>query len=97
MDDTEIIQPEKMGYTVYTKSGCNNCTKIKHFLCEIGANMFIVNCDEYILDNKDHFMNFIKVTAKQEVRFFPIVFLNGEFIGGYNETVLHCRMFFGTS
>ena len=90
-EETEFVPPEKNGYTIYSKSGCPNCLKIKTFLCEKGLNQFIINCDEYILDDKQKFLNYIETIAEKSVKLFPMVFLNGKYIGGYIETLLQCE------
>jgi len=91
IEDTQYIKPLITGYTIYSKSGCINCVKIKKYLCDYGEDFLMINCDEYIIENKKHFLNFIKCLTKIEidVKTFPIIFLNNEFIGGYNETILH--------
>jgi glutaredoxin len=89
MDEEEFVSPAQKGYTVYSKSGCPNCTKIKKYLCENGAEMLYVNCDEYILENKEGFLKFIANLAEKSVRVFPIVFFERKFIGGYEDTEYH--------
>jgi len=91
MDDDEYITPAANGYTIYTKSGCPNCVKIKTYLCECGAEMLVVNCDEYIIENKQEFLQFIAKCAEKEIKLFPMVFFNNEFIGGYAEAETHYK------
>lgn len=91
MDDEEYIKPATNGYTIYTKSGCPNCVKIKKYLCECGAEMLVVNCDEYIIENKQEFLQFIAQCAEKEIKLFPMVFFNTEFIGGYAEAETHYK------
>ena len=83
----EFPIPEKDQITVYSKSGCINCTKVKTMLKEKGLEFTIIDCDEFILENKEEFLAFIKNMVGKEYRMFPMVFRNSEFIGGYNETV----------
>ena len=86
----EFIEPSKLGFTVYSKSGCPNCTKIKSLLKEKNLVFVVVDCDEYILEEKESFLLFIQnlTHAKNENRLlFPIVFNDKQFIGGYKETV----------
>jgi len=80
------VYPSTDSYTIYTKSGCPNCTKVKKLLCNVTPNPLVIDCDEYIIEDKISFIEFIKKIAKKEYNLFPIVFLNGQFIGGYNET-----------
>jgi glutaredoxin len=85
----EFIEPSILGFTVYSKSGCPNCLKIKSLLKEKNLLFVVVDCDEYILEEKEAFLLFIKnlTCAKNEDRFlFPIVFYDKQFIGGYKET-----------
>jgi len=80
-----IENPTSEGYTIYSKSGCINCTKIKNLLKEKQLFFIEIQCDEYLFENKENFLLFIKEKAKKEHKTFPIIFFNGEFIGGYNE------------
>jgi hypothetical protein len=45
-----------------------------------------VNCDEYLIEDKEFFLSFIKNLANKECKVFPIIFNNGAFIGSFNET-----------
>lgn len=78
--------PDKSKITVYSKSGCINCSKVKTLLKDNNITFNIIDCDEFILENKEEFLLFIKTLAGKEYRMFPIVFDNKKFIGGYNET-----------
>jgi glutaredoxin len=80
--------PLDVGFTIYSKSGCDNCTKVKKLLREKNIFYFEVNCDEYLVEDKEGFLKFIKDTAKIEYEYktFPIVFYNSLFFGGYKET-----------
>jgi glutaredoxin len=92
MDEEEYVSPAVNDYTIYSKSGCPNCVKIKKYLCEVGAKLLVINCDEYILENKENFLNFIESLAGKEVKIFPMVFYEGQYIGGYAETEKHYNM-----
>lgn len=83
----EFPTPEKGQITVYSKSGCINCSKVKTLLKEKSFVFNVIDCDEFILENKEEFLTFIKSIVGKEHRIFPIVFDNKKFIGGYNETV----------
>lgn len=78
--------PEKNQITVYSKSGCINCSKVKTLLKDKNLAFNVIDCDEFILENKEEFLLFIQTLTGKEYRMFPIVFDNKEFIGGYNET-----------
>ena len=65
-------------FIIYSKSGCKNCTKIKFFFKNNNINFLEVNCDDYILDDRDDFLNFIynKIGKTLENPLFPFVFFN---------------------
>jgi glutaredoxin len=78
-------------FTVYSKSGCINCSKVKKLLVDNKLTMEIIDCDDYILENKEEFLEFIKEKAGKEYKMFPMVFSNKTFVGGYNETVEYVK------
>ena len=45
-----------------------------------------VSCDEFLIEDKEGFLTFIKERANKEYRTFPMVFKDGKFIGGFDET-----------
>ena len=73
----EIDCPSKNMYTNYSKSGCPNCIKIKHFLQEKNIEYNIVDCDDYIIENKN---------IMQRSQNISNDFFDEKYIGGYNET-----------
>jgi glutaredoxin len=76
------------GFTIYSKSGCINCVKVKQFLKEKFTAFKEIDCDEELIDNRDEFLALMQeMSGGQKVTMFPIVFYNGEYIGGYKETV----------
>ena len=79
-------EPIKSGFTIYSKSGCINCSKVKSLLKEKKLFFSVIDCDEYIIENKEDFLLFIKDKANREYKMFPMVFYDGSFIGGYTET-----------
>ena len=83
----EFENPSESGFTIYTKSGCPNCTKVKALLKDKKLKFNLIDCDEYIIEDKDFFLLFIKELTNTEVKTFPIIFYDKEFIGGYSETV----------
>ena len=83
----EIENPSDNGFTIYSKSGCPNCISIKTLFKNKNLSFNIINSDEYIFENKDFFLNFIKQLSNTEVKSFPIIFYEKKFIGGYNETI----------
>ena len=63
--------------------------KISYGLTVCNEHEEIKNLIEFILENKEEFLLFIKTLAKQEYKTFPMVFTNAQFVGGYNETNNH--------
>jgi glutaredoxin 3 len=84
----EFEEPSKTVYTVYSKSGCTYCTKVKQLLQEKNYAFDLIDCDEYLLEDKEGFLKFIKDKAGKEYRTFPMIFRCGEFVGGFAETKL---------
>ena len=82
----EFELPTKTGFSIYSKSGCPNCSKVKSFLKDNNYNFNIIDCDEYLIEAKDDFLEFIKNLAQKECRVFPIIFFNSNLVGGFNET-----------
>jgi len=82
----ECIEPIKKGFTVYSKSGCSNCLTIKKIIKENNFFYLEVNCDEYILENREKFLTFIEDRAETSYKIFPIVFYDGKFVGGMVHT-----------
>ena len=82
----QFERPRKNGFSVYSKSGCPNCTKVKKLLKEKNLLFNVIDCDDYILENKQTFLNFIKNISNVEINVFPIIFYEGKYIGGFIET-----------
>lgn len=82
----EIIAPDVEGFTIYSKSGCPNCTSVKKLIKEKHFFCLEINCDEYILEDKEKFLKFIENIAETSYKTFPMVFYNGKFIGGLTHT-----------
>ncbi len=82
----EFEKPYKCGFTIYSKSGCPNCLKVKALLKDKNLIFNIVDCDEYLIEDKENFLLFIEDLTKKTCRVFPLVFNDEIFIGGYNET-----------
>jgi glutaredoxin len=88
MDSVPFIEPELNKFTIYSKSGCPNCVKAKTLLKDKGLPFLIVDCDEYILENKAEFLQFIEKKALTEWKSFPIIFddinfVGNKFVGGF--------------
>ena len=88
----EIIEPQEKSFTIYTKSGCPNCIKVKGLFYTSPIKPLIVDCDEYLMKDRTAFLEFIKTKKENDSpTFFPIVFNNGVYIGGYNEILALIR------
>ena len=87
MSKVEYEVPVEKGYTIYSKSGCPNCIKAKKEIAS--ENPTIVDCDDYIIEDKDEFLFFMKTLIGKEHRFFPMIFKDGVFIGGYVELCIY--------
>ena len=82
----EFEKPCNDNFTVYSKSGCPNCINVKNLLKDKKLIFNVVDCDEYIIEDKENFLLFIKDLSQREIKQFPIIFHDGIIIGGYNET-----------
>lgn len=83
----EFIVPSVSIFTIYGKSGCPYCDKVKALLDEYKQEFTYVNCDEYLLADRDAFLGFIRTVAGKEYKTFPMVFSPKGFIGGYTDTI----------
>jgi len=82
----EFIKPKLYEFTIYSKSGCPNCRRVKSLLTEMNQRFTIIDCDDYLLESKEEFLQFIHTISQQNVNVFPIVFDNNNYIGGFLET-----------
>ena len=82
----EYEKPALSGYTIYSKSGCILCNKVKDLLKARGYEFILVDCDEHLIEDRDGFVAFIESYVKKESGGFPKVFHDGVFIGGFAET-----------
>jgi glutaredoxin len=83
----EFTKPILTGFTVYSKSGCPNCVTVKKVIKEKHFLFHEINCDDYILEDKEEFLKFIETNIGRSHKTFPIVFYEGKFIGGLNDTI----------
>lgn len=80
-------EPFENSFTVYTKSGCKFCTEVKKLLKLSNIFFQIIDCDDYILENKQQFLDFIQTKTSAQIKTFPMVFNEKQiFIGGYVDT-----------
>jgi glutaredoxin len=85
----DFEKPSATGYTIYSKSRCPFCRKAKVLLEE--EPYTIIDCDQYLADDttKQDFLQFIENLINKEYRTFPMIFKDGQFIGGFNETKIY--------
>lgn len=83
----EYPTPSKSGYTIYSKMSCSYCEKAKKLLADDDLTIF--NCDQYLENDKELFLEFIKKITNKDHRTFPIIFINSSFLGGYGELLIH--------
>ena len=83
----EFTEPNKIGFSVYSKSGCPNCVKVKKVIKEKKFLLNEIDCDEYLFEDKEGFLTFIREKIGTDCRVFPMIFFDGKFIGGYNEAL----------
>ena len=67
---------------------CKKILQDKNFIFNV------VNCDDYIIEDKELFLLFIKDLSEREIKQFPIIFYDGVIVGGYNETKEFINKFF---
>jgi len=83
----EFTGPDNTSFTVYSKSGCPSCTTVKKFIKDKHFFVTEINCDEYLLEDKDGFLKFIEELAGISHKTFPMVFYKGKFVGGLIDTI----------
>ena len=82
----QIEEPSDKSFTVYSKSNCKYCVLVKSLLDENKIPYIEINCDEYLSQDKQYFLDFIKEKATRDFKTFPMVFCDGRFVGGFVET-----------
>jgi glutaredoxin len=80
------VFPASTGLTIYTKSNCQYCSLIKELIERNNLEVSIVNCDYYLMENRERFLEYIHQITNLNYKTFPMVFYDGQFIGGYTET-----------
>ena len=78
----DIPSLQSSGYTVYTKSECGWCRRTKEMI----PDGLFIHCDEYLKTDKDAFLKEMAKRIGKEYRTFPMVFYDGGFVGGYEDT-----------
>ena len=83
-------KPSNIEYTIYSKSGCSNCSKVKELLESNNIPFIVINCDEYLIEKKSEFLLFIQELTSREWKTFPMVFSSDrQFIGGFTDTRIY--------
>ena len=82
----EIENPSNDSYTIYSKSGCPSCTKAKELLKF--EKVTIIDCDEYLIEDKQGFLEYMQNLIGKEYKTFPMIFKDGVFIGGFTDLKL---------
>jgi glutaredoxin len=92
---SNIYNANEYTYTIFSKSGCVNCVKAKKMIqdrqteCKnYNVNVEIIDCDEYLLEDRTGFLNYIEALVGKKVTLFPIIFIGNSFIGSLNELIL---------
>jgi len=80
--------PQADGFTVYSKDDCKYCKMVKEILEPFQYT--VIDCEPYLVSQKEEFLQFIEGLAKKPHRTFPMVFHNGTFVGGFLETFKLC-------
>lgn len=84
MSFVEKLLPK--GFTVLSKSGCPNCTKVKKRLQGHSLVYREINCDEDLLENKIAFLSCVEGIVGRPYTTFPMVFYDQKFVGGWTES-----------
>lgn len=94
--DVEIgfLYPNNDRISIYSKSGCSYCIKLKNFLKQKKIDYDLINCDDILIENKEEFLKTISELANREINTFPIVFKSSEYIGGFKETKIFVENMF---
>jgi len=89
-----IPKPNKFNFTIYSKSNCSYCKNTKNLLEGKSYEFELINCDEFILKNREEFINEMKqLITPVEKTTFPFVFYNAKFLGGFTETIQLIKQF----
>ena len=76
-----------MTFIIYTKSGCPNCEKAKKLLEK--EETIIFNCDQMLKNNRAEFLLSMETKTRRPFKSFPIIFIDDDYLGGYEELTSH--------
>lgn len=92
MSDTDsMMLPElsdllKNKHVIISKANCPYCVKAANFLTEAGFEYVKLSITDYTeADNFDEFYE--EMLSLTGAKTFPIIFIDGKYIGGYTELV----------
>ena len=63
----KIELPIEKGFTIYSKSNCINCDNIKKLLEDNKLEYNVINCDNYLNENKNFFLEFMKLLINSKL------------------------------
>jgi len=88
------ILPKTNIYTIFSKSGCINCIKSKKLLEEKEyINKYeVIDCDDYLVEDREGFLNYIKDLTGKNVTTFPMIFIGNKFLGAHDNLVHYLAM-----
>lgn len=76
---------------IFSKSGCVNCHLVEQFLTEEGIRFDVVMCDDLLAVDREAFLKEMTIlTGGVTPKSFPMVFLDGKYVGGYKQTIEYC-------
>lgn len=77
--------PEKVGITVYTKTNCIECDKMKGYMQNNKLDYKVIYCDAYYEneEKRKQFLEYMFLLTGHKIRQFPIIFMDGTYIGSY--------------
>jgi len=84
--EMSIPPPSAKGYTIYSKSGCPYCDRAKRMLAY--EDTTVIDCDALLFD-RDFFLDTMRGYCGREYQMFPMIFHNGRFLGGYDDTKVY--------
>ena len=86
MDNLIVVEsPNQFGYTIYSKNNCPYCVKAKALI----KDAVIIECDEYLKEDRSTFLKYMDAYSRTEHRTFPMIFYDGEFVGGFTNAKVH--------
>ena len=88
-----VPEPSENTITIYTKSECVYCDRLKEYLQKLYVEYNIVACDDFLVEREEFLLCMEKKIGKR-YDMFPMVFYHKQFIGGYTDTVTHMDQLF---